>query len=123
MKIYIGHSREFNYEAELYRVIRADSELSSYNIILPHEDGKSFNWGREFYSSLSLFIAEVSLPATGLGIELGWAYDSNVPIVCLSRRGAKVSSSLRAVTTQFYEYDSPDDLRKIIKDAILNLEK
>lgn len=118
MKIYIGHSRDFDYEKELYLPIRTDSELEKNVFVLPHENGRSMNWGREFYDQLDLFIAEVSFPGTGLGIELGWAYDSKVPIVCISKRGVKVSSSLRAVSDQFYEYSNPEELCQVIKSVI-----
>lgn len=118
MKIYVGHSREFDYEAELYQVIRQDAELAKYDFILPHEAGKNFAFGREFYNSIDLFIAEVSFPATGLGIELGWVYDADTPIVCISKKDAKVSSSLRAVTDKFYQYDSAEELAEVIKGIV-----
>ena len=117
MKIYLGHSREFDYESELYLPIRADAQLKEYEIILPHENGQAFNWGKDFYGTLDLFIAEVSFPATGLGIELGWAYDAGVPIVCIFKAGMKVSSSLRAVTDKFYEYNNAEELCQIIETA------
>ncbi len=118
MKIYIGHSREYDYETELYKIIRADKELNSKNIILPHEEGYVGNITREFYSDIDIFIAEVSYKATGLGIELGWAYDDKIPIYCIYKKGTKISSSLKIVTDKFYEYDTNEELINVIK-AIL----
>ena len=44
IKIYIGHSKDINYMEELYKPIR------------------------EFNNTLDIFIVEVSLPTTSLGI-------------------------------------------------------
>lgn len=123
MKIYIAHSRSYNYEEELYQPIRQSELLRNFEIILPHEISQESNNSRDFYSNLDLIIAEVSYPTTGLGIELGWAFDSNVPIVCISRSGVKVSGSLHTVTDQFYEYENEADLISIITKIIQNHQK
>ncbi len=118
MKIYLGHSRSYDYQNELYAPIRADQNLAQYDIVLPHEhEGGAANT-RDFYRNLDLFIAEVSYPATGLGIELGWASDSHVPIVAISQAGAKVSGSIHAVTDQFYTYANATELTQLIDRLI-----
>ncbi len=116
MKIYIAHSREFDYEKELYRPIRASEKLTQADIILPHEPGYDNQQDRDFYRHLDLVIAEVSYPATGLGIELGWASDSSIPIVCLFQAGKKYSSSLKAVTSEFHEYHDSSELVSIVSN-------
>ena len=63
-------------------------------------------------------IAEVSYPATGMGIELGWAYDDNVPIYCLFQKNMKVSNSLKSITKNIIEYENEKDLLNIIKEII-----
>ncbi len=121
MKIYTAHSREFDYENELYQPIRSAEQLPQSDIILPHENDKASANGRDFYKQLDLVIAEVSYPATGLGIELGWAFDSGVPIVCIYQSGKHYSGSLYAVTKQFYEYHNSDELISIIKTLCQNI--
>ncbi len=37
MKIYIAHSKAYDYKNELYKVIRNSYKLQQRNIILPHE--------------------------------------------------------------------------------------
>lgn len=118
MKIYIAHSRECDYRNELYLPIRNCQDLDQAEIILPHEtDGSSGNT-REFYKDLDLMIAEVSYPATGQGIELGWAYDDGTPVVCIAKNDAKVSGSILAVTDQIYRYNNSEELVKIIQQTI-----
>ncbi len=117
MKIYIAHSREYDYERELYAPIRSSNNLNQSEIILPHETPSS-NHTREFYAELDLIIAEVSYPATGLGIELGWAFDSKVPIVCIYQKDKHYSGSLHAITEHFYEYSNSAELIEIIQKII-----
>lgn len=122
MNIYIGHSKDINYIEEIYKPIREYGKDSNHNFILPHEKDSHANNSREFYNSLDLFIAEVSMPATGLGIELGWAYDAGVPIFCIYKKGNKVSNSLRTVTDKFYEYETKDELMDILNLIIKNVK-
>ena len=123
MKIYVAHSREFDYKNELYIPIRENVELRKYNIILPHEEEGVSSNTRDFYNKIDIIIAECSYPATGLGIELGFAYDDNTPIYCIYKQGKKVSGSIRAVTNDIYEYANVDEMLNIIKKIIENNKK
>ncbi len=123
MKIYIAHSKKLNYVENLYRPIRNDKELQKYNIILPHEHSSFNPNGREFYSSLTAMIAEVTFPGTGMGIELGWAYDDSIPIYCIYQKGVKIASSLKQLNSKFIEYTSEQELLEIVKKIILELEE
>ena len=61
-------------------------------------------------SDCELVIAEVSVPATGQGIELGMAYCAKVPILCIYEKGMKISSSLKFITDKFIEYEGSQDM-------------
>lgn len=111
MKIYIAHSRDIDYLNELYKPLK---ELK-IDFIFPHENGKNNCNSRNFYKELDLVIAEVSNPATGLGIELGFLYDDNVPIHCLYKKGNQISSTLKSVTSNFYEYENSEELKEIVR--------
>ena len=118
MKIYIAHSRSFDFQKELYQPIQ-DSVLSKEHIfVFPHEAGKDFFSSKElFQSGCDLVIAEVSYVSTGVGLELGWANMLNIPIVCIYRTGSKFSNSLNIVTKVFLEYGNADELIGKIKIA------
>lgn len=113
MKIYVGHSKKMDYEDKLYNVIRSSKELCSFDFILPHEEENAYK-GREFYKTLDLFIAEVSFSGTGLGIELGWAYDDGIPIYYIYKEGMKVGNSLKCLSNQFYSYSDEESLVQAI---------
>jgi len=118
MKIYVGHSKSLNYIEELYKPLREVEKEGCDKFYFPHEDSKDHYNSREFYSDIDLFIAEVSYPATGLGIELGIAYLDKVPIVCISKRGMKIGASLKFVTDKFYEYENNEDLKNLIRRVV-----
>ena len=118
MRIYVAHSKEIDYLNELYKPLRNDSFFSDYELILPHENNEYSSNSREFYKSIDLLIAECSEAATGLGIELGWAYDDNKTIYCIHKSDKKISNSIKAVTNNIYEYESVQDMLKLIKRII-----
>jgi hypothetical protein len=118
MKIYVGHSKDLDYINNLYIPVREVEKEGKDNYYLPHEDSPDSSNKKEFYSDIDLFIAEVSYPSTGLGIELGMAYLYEIPIVCISKTGSKVSSSLKFVTDKFYEYKDNEELKKLIREIV-----
>jgi len=121
MKIYFGHSKNLDFKNELYRPIR-ESELNSmHEIIFPHEKSELPTNSKEFLKTCDLMIAEASFPATGLGIELGWADASKIPILVVYKNEAKVSSSAKLLTNNFIEYVNSEDLVKKIEEYINGL--
>ncbi len=120
MKIYIAHSREFDYKNELYNPLMKNEILKHHEIILPHEMSDVSSNTRDFYKQIDLVIAECSYPSIGLGIELGWAFDDNKSIYCIHRKEMKISSSIYNITQNIYEYSNIDEMINIIQDIINN---
>ena len=120
MKIYVAHQKQIDYINDLYKPLRNDSFFKEYELILPHEESEYSSNTRVFYKSIDVFIAECSEPATGLGIELGWAYEDNKSIYCIYKKGYKISGSLKAVTDNFFEYNSINEMIEIIKEIVEN---
>lgn len=123
MKIYIGHSTGFNFKDELYQPIRASRLNSEHEIILPHEayaDAKDFIT-KDIIKTSTVMVAEVSCPSTGLGIELGYADCFSVPIICIYKKGAKISSALKTVTNKFIEYSDEAEMITLLDNKLRNL--
>ena len=113
MKIFVSHSKDLDYVKELYNPIRESELNNKYEFLLPHEEKNHFDT-KDVIKSSDLILAEVSLPATGQGIELGWANVLNVPILCVSKDGVEISNSLKYITDRFITYtDSTDMINKI----------
>lgn len=123
MKIYIGHSKELNFQEELYLPIRESELNSEYEIVFPHEIYQKANdfYTKDIIKTCDAMVAEVSFPATGLGIELGWANSFERPIICIYRKGSKISSSLKVVCNNFIEYTDKVNLIKKLGSALSTL--
>lgn len=118
MKIYFGHSKSMDYENIIYKVIRNNEKVKDYEIVLPHEKDKNASNPRDFYKDIDIFIADISEKATGLGIELGWAFDDGVSIYSVYQEGSKISNSVRCVCNKFYSYTDSDSLVKVVEEII-----
>jgi hypothetical protein len=124
MKIYVAHSKDFDFQEELYKPIKNSSLNKEHTFVFPHDkSGEIFNSKDFFKKDCDLVVAEVSYPATGLGIELGWADILNVPIACLYKKGFKIPNSLKVVTDMFLEYSNIDELIAKIGETITKLSK
>ena len=117
MKIYIGHSNDFNFKEELYMPIM-NSKLNEENqFIFLHISDKTFN-SKEFIEKSDLFIAEVSRPSLGLGIEIGRAEMKNKKILCIYNEKFKEPSSLKYVNVDILEYRDTEDMICKIEEYI-----
>ncbi len=46
-----------------------------------------------------------------------------IPIYCLYRKNGVVSSSIKAVTNNFFEYSNKDEFLRIVEDIVKKYEK
>ena len=124
MKIYIGHSKTLDFKNDLYEPIRLSALNKKHEIILPHElhENASDFITKDIIKTCDLIVAEVSFPATGLGIELGWANAFQRPIICIYRKGAKTAGSLKVITDNFIEYTDKNDMIQKLTNAIDAME-
>jgi len=113
--IYVSHSRNFDFKNELYKLLRESRLNKDYRIILPHESGE-FNSKYLLRNNCELMIAEVSMPSTGLGIEIGWADLFEVPVIMVSKRESK-NSSLSKIVALRIEYDDGHDLIQKLEEV------
>ncbi len=119
MKIFVAHSSYYDFQNELYKPLR-NSELSiQHDIFLPQENGYE-EVTKERIKDADLFVADISYPSTGQGIELGWADIFEIPIVCIYKKGSKTSKSLKKITNSFIEYENPDDMVTKLSDVLRN---
>lgn len=109
MNIYVVLSNKFDFITKLYEPIKNAKILSNHNFFFPYDEINKLEKTKEMLANYDLVIVEVSLPATGLGIELGWADDSNTPILCIYEKGVTFNSSLKFITNNFIEYDDSND--------------
>jgi len=73
----------------LYRTIKESDLFGQHEFVFPHDGSLEASNSKEVIQEAELFIAEVSYPSIGLGIELGWAEMQNTPIVCIHKESEK----------------------------------
>lgn len=120
MKIYVTHSKKWDYQEKLYNPIKNSKLIEKYEFIFPHDEQSKNVHSKETITESDLIIAEVSLPATGMGIELGWAEDRNVPILCISEDGYHVTNALKFITSNFIVYKTSEDMIQKIEEFLKN---
>ncbi|MFB6213140.1 MAG: hypothetical protein ABEJ07_01055 [Candidatus Nanohaloarchaea archaeon] len=54
--------------------------------------------------------------STGLGIELGWAEEFGVPVLCVYREGAEPSSAVGTDTSEIRVYSDVEELTRVVRD-------
>ena len=121
MNIYVAHSNKFDYINKLYNPIKQSKLSKEYNFLFPHDEINKEIKTKQIIADYDLVIADVSLPATGLGIELGWADYANTPILCIYEKNSTYSSALKFITNSFIEYENAEDMLKKIEDFLHNL--
>ena len=92
-----------------------------HEFIFPHLTNERFN-SKEVIEQSDLFIAEVSRPSLGLGIEIGRAEMSNKKILCIYNETFKVASSLKYVNVDVKKYKDKDDMICKIEEYIKLLD-
>lgn len=120
MLLQFWHSSDYDYEKELYEPIRQSNLTREHEIILPHEHNPMIN-SKETLQKVDVFFAEVSSPSIGLGIELGYADMYGKKIICFSKKGAKITSALKYVCKDFFEYTNAEDMIQHIQETIKNI--
>lgn len=119
LRIRVGHSTGYDYQAQLYDVVRGVALPPDVTISLPHEKGAAGDCTKTFFAEgCDLFIAEVSAASTGLGMEIAYADMHNVPVACIYREGIEPSASVKMVTPLFLRYDSPEQLARHIESLV-----
>lgn len=119
MRIYVSHSRSFDYENELYTPIRIHFFDGTHEFILPHENGSDEDL-KSLIATCDLVLAEVSFPSIGVGIELGRAEAAGIPIECICHARSVPSSSVSRLVDDIHEYDSEESMLALVKTIIGN---
>lgn len=121
MKIYVGHSTNYDFGERLYDVLKEADLANEHTLVFPHEDSDELFDSKTFFKNgCDLVLAEVSNASTGLGIELGWADELGVPIICIHRESTNPSGALLAVTNEenIHAYKNGEHLLEILKQEL-----
>ncbi|KAA3664607.1 MAG: nucleoside 2-deoxyribosyltransferase [Chloroflexi bacterium] len=57
-----------------------------------------------------MIIVELSEKGVGIGIEAGYAYAKDIPIITIARTGSDISETLRGISQDIFFYESYNNL-------------
>lgn len=75
----------------------------------------------EHIRACDIFIAELTHKVVGVGIEAGYAFAQNKPIIYLHQDGAPLSTTLTGIANYRIGYANVSDLSKKLGDILLNI--
>ncbi|WP_414838116.1 hypothetical protein ACK3SF_01810 [Candidatus Nanosalina sp. VS9-1] len=122
MDIYLAHSSSMDFREDFYRPVKESSISDEHSVVFPHEDEGLFDSREFFREKCDLVVAEVSEASTGAGIELGWADEKSVPILCIHREEGNPSSAIKAVMENIVSYSRPEEIPEIIEEKIKEIK-
>ena len=65
-------------------------------------------------SKSEILIVEFSEKGVGLGIEAGYAYANNIPVIVIAKENSPISNTLKGIAKRIVFYKYPSELPKII---------
>lgn len=104
MKVYVGHQNVTN--ESLHNLILNSEVLKKHQFIF----GENVADEKDWLKKCEVMIADVSYPTIPLGIEMGWADNYKINIVCVCVKGTAISSHLTRMCKEFLIYTEIEDL-------------
>jgi len=115
---------------KLIEEISESLEKAGFNITLLIRDYEK--WGKvkfppkklmeiafKLIDKSDLLIIEFSEKGVGLGIEAGYGYAKNIPIIVIAKKGSDISNTLQGIAKRVIFYDRPEDLIKKFEEEQL----
>ena len=60
-------------------------------------------------------MVDLTEKGVGLGIEAGYAYAKQIPIVVIARKGSDISATLQGIAKKLFLYDEFEDLNQLFQ--------
>ena len=118
MKIFFAHSSAYDYINKFYAPLKKSPYLlDEHECIFPMDKG-ALGKSKTEVQTCNLLIAEVSLPSTGQGMEIGWADACGIPIITIAKEGSAPSGALIYVAQKTHFYTSPESLVKLVETLV-----
>lgn len=109
MNIYIGNQSE-DYKKRLTDALLNSSMAKKHNFIFSENREHGQFDPKECLQSCEIMVADVSHPTILLGIEMGWADNYDVAIICVCSKGTAISSHLTRMSKDIIIYTDTEDL-------------
>ena len=128
MKAYISIKyREDNSNTDCIQRISTALQRNGFETVCIARDIE--NWGQVQLSaqelmrrtlaeidSSHLVVIDLTEKGVGLGIEAGYAYAKQIPIVVIAKTGSDISTTLQGIARKLFLYDEFEDLNDFFED-------
>lgn len=135
MKAYLGIKFYGDYSnREVIEDISSALEQSGFQAVCMVRDVEQ--WGRirfepqalmektfEEIGSSDIVVIDLTEKGVGLGIEAGYAYAKDIPIVTVAKSGSDISDTLKGISQGIFLYEKPDELPAFFKRHLKCKEK
>ena len=123
LSVPIVTNRDLEAARKIAEVIKdTGCEIVSYWVLLPRPDPRLteldvFQRDTEGITKCDVLVAEVSQPSHGVGMEIMLAYTLKKVVVCLYKRGTRLSWMIEGLpNAKLVEYETVEDLKtKLVK--------
>ena len=129
MKAYISIKyREDNSNKDCIQKISTALQRNGFETVCIARDIE--NWGQVQLSaqelmqralaeidSSHLVVIDLTEKGVGLGIEAGYAYAKQIPIVVIARTGSDISTTLQGIARKQFLYDELEDLNEFFENT------
>lgn len=122
MKAYLGIKYYENYcNKSIVDKISSILEKRGYEVIcivrdigsegqIKHDPHELMKLTFEKISTCDLVVIELTEKGVGLGIEAGYAYAKEIPIITIARSGSDISETLVGISNKIFFYDNIENI-------------
>ncbi len=118
LNIYFMHSKNFNYEEQIYKKVLSSSICLSQNIVLPYSNSNKNKYAKDLINKADIVIVDLYLPSFGLSLELKWLFKCKNKKVLFLSQDNKIPKKYEKLISNISVYDDVNSYTDIIENFI-----
>lgn len=118
LNIYFMHSKNFNYEEQIYKKVLSSSICLSQNIVLPYSNSNKNKYAKDLINKADIVIVDLYLPSFGLSLELKWLFKCKNKKVLFLSQDNKIPKKYEKLISNISVYDDVNSYIDIIENFI-----
>lgn len=128
MKAYIGikYHKDYRNKEVIYKITSALEKIgyTTSCIVRDMEDNKKREYNPKELMELTfkeieecdLVIIDLTEKGVGLGIEAGYAFAKDIPIITIAKEGSDISETLEGISKRIVLYEDIEDIERFFRE-------